>query len=78
MALLLGLGLAGYAYKDSLLRLDLWMLHKLRKRISAYMYRGRHHIDVRQLQNANFTNTIGDVQRRTFYADRKGRVLSWA
>lgn len=77
IALMAGLALTGYAYRDSLLRLDLWMLGKLRKRISAYTYRGRHHIDIRQIQNANFTNTIGVVQRRTFRADRKGRVLSF-
>lgn len=77
LAAMVGLALTGYAYRDSLLRLDLWILGKLRKRISAYTYRGRHHIDVKQLQNANFTNTIGDVCRRTFRTDRKGRVVEF-
>lgn len=77
IAFMAGLALAGYSYRDTLLRLDLWILGKLPKWIRAYTYRGRHHIDVKQLQTANFTNTLGDVCRRTFRADRKGRVVEF-
>lgn len=48
-ALLIPLILAGYAYRDELTKLDLWLIERLEvlknsKHLWRYFYKGRHHI----------------------------------
>lgn len=50
IALLILPGLAGYAYRDSLYRLDLWIIAKFKElpAVKRREYRGRHHFNPRE------------------------------